>query len=64
MPARNSVIGLVSGLSLLALGGASDAQQPAPATDAEYTAKVMTAAPPLICQSATIVRTVNGVAQT
>jgi hypothetical protein len=56
---RNSVVGLASGLLLLAYGGADAAD-----TDAEYTAKVMTAAPPPICQSATIVRTVNGATQT
>jgi hypothetical protein len=56
---RNSVFGLTSGLLLLAYG--ADAQQP---SDAEYTAKVMTAAPLPICQNATIVRTVNGATQT
>jgi hypothetical protein len=64
MPAQNIVIGLLSGLSLLALASISDAQQAASVSDAEYTAKVMTAAPPQIVQGATIVRTVNGVMQT
>ena len=64
MPTQNIVIGLLSGFFLLALAGISDAQQAASVTDAEYTAKVMTAAPPQIVQGATIVRTVNGVMQT
>jgi len=46
MPTQNIVIGLLSGFFLLALAGISDAQQAASVTDAEYTAKVMTAAPP------------------
>ena len=64
MPTQNIVIGLLSGFFLLALAGISDAQQAASVTDAEYNAKVMTAAPPQIVQGATIVRTVNGVMQT
>ena len=56
---RNSVVGLASGLLLLACGGADAAD-----TDAEYTAKVMAAAPLPICQSARIVRTVNGTTET
>jgi hypothetical protein len=64
MPLRNKLMGLLGGLSLLALAGTSDAQQAASPTDAEYTAKVMTAAPPQIVQGATIVRMVNGNMQT
>jgi hypothetical protein len=64
MPARGKLASLAIGLPLLALAGAAGAQQPASGTDAEYTAKVMTAAPPQIVQGATIMRTVNGTMQT
>jgi hypothetical protein len=64
MPARYQFASLLVGLPLLALANVADAQQQAGGTDAEYTARVMTAAPPQIVQDATIVRTVNGPMQT
>ena len=51
---------MIAASAFLVLSSGADAAD----TDAEYTAKVMTAAPLPICQSATIVRTVNGTAQT
>jgi hypothetical protein len=62
MHARHIFVNLAIGLPLF-VAGKSDAQ-PAAATDAEYTAMVMTAAPPQIVRDATIVRTVNGAMQT
>ncbi|HJU15956.1 MAG TPA: hypothetical protein VJ770_05770 [Stellaceae bacterium] len=57
MPARDIFVGSAIGLSLFAFAAAAGAQQmPAAATDTEYTAKVMTAAPPPIVRNATIVR--------
>jgi hypothetical protein len=64
MPARKKMASLAIALPLLALAGVAYAQQPAGGTDAEYTARVMTAAPPQIVQDATIVRMVNGALQT
>lgn len=55
MQARHVFLNLAIGLPLLLVAGNADAQ-PAAATDAEYTAKVMTAAPPRIVRNATIVR--------
>jgi len=63
MHARHSFVNLAIGLPLFMVAGNATAQ-PAAATDAEYTATVMTAAPLPICRNATIVRTVNGVTQT
>jgi hypothetical protein len=48
MHARHSFVNLVIGLPLFMVAGNADAQSAA-ATDAEYTATVMTAAPPPIC---------------
>jgi hypothetical protein len=55
---------LAIGVPLLALAGIAYAQQSVTETDAQYTAKVMTAAPPQIVQGATIVRMVNGTMKT
>jgi hypothetical protein len=63
MPARHILVNLAIGLPLIVVAGKADAQ-PATATDAKYTARVMTAAPPQIVRNATIVRTVNGAMQT
>lgn len=63
MRARHIFVSLAIGLPLFVLAGKADAQLAA-ATNAEYTAKVMTAAPPQIVQGATIVRKVNGAMQT
>jgi hypothetical protein len=48
MHARHSFVNLVIGLPLFMVAGNADAQSAA-ATDAEYTATVMTAAPLPIC---------------
>ena len=64
MPARDMLAALVIGLPLLALAGVVDAQQPTEGTDAEYTARAMTAGPTEIANDATIVRMVNGAMQT
>ena len=64
MPARATLAALAIGLPVLALAGVVDAQQPIEATDAEYTARAMTAAPPEIANDATILRMVNGAMQT
>ncbi len=54
--ARHGIIGVAVGVSLIALAAAAHAQQqPAAATDADFMAKVMTAAPQAIVQGATIV---------
>ena len=58
MHTRHIFVNLAIGLPLF-VAGKADAQPAAP-TDAEYTAVVMTAAPPQIVRDATIVRTVNG----
>jgi hypothetical protein len=63
MRARHILVNLAIGLPLIVVAGKADAQ-PATATDAKYTARVMTAAPPQIVRNATIVRTVNGAMQT
>jgi hypothetical protein len=63
MHARHIFVNLAIGLPLFVVAGKADGQ-PAAATDAEYTATVMTAAPPQIVRDATIVRTVNGAMQT
>jgi hypothetical protein len=63
MHARHIFVNLAIGLPLIVIAGKADAQ-PAAATDAEYTATVMTAAPPQIVRDATIVRTVNGAMHT
>jgi hypothetical protein len=65
MPVRTKLTSLAIGLPLLALAGvAAVSQQPAGNTDAEYTARAMTAAMPDIAYDATIVRMVNGAMQT
>lgn len=65
MPARNIFVGSAIGLSLLVLAAAAGAQQaPAAATNADYMAKVMTAAPPRIVRDATIVRMEGGAMHT
>lgn len=53
---RFSAVGLAVGVSLLALTPAAQAQQqPAAGADADYVAKMMTAAPPAVVKGATIV---------
>lgn len=56
MTARRTIIAFVVGVSLFAVSAAALAQQqPAASTDADYMAKVMTAAPESIVKGATVV---------
>lgn len=65
MPARDVLVGSAIGLSLFALASAAGAQQaPAAMSDADYTAKVTTAAPPPIARDATIARMDGGAMKT
>jgi hypothetical protein len=56
MIARRGIVGVVAGVALIALASAGQAQQkPAASSDADYMAKVMTAAPESIVKGATVV---------
>jgi hypothetical protein len=61
MTARHAVMSLLIGVSLIAVSAAAHAQQqPAASTDADYMAKVMTAAPEAIVKGATVVAMEKG----
>lgn len=55
MTARHGIAGVVIGVALIALASTGQAQQSGASTDADYMAKVMTAAPEAIVKGATVV---------
>jgi hypothetical protein len=64
MPGRNVSLGFVVALPLFLGGNSTEAQQAAPASDADYIKMVMTAAPEQLVRDATIVRMQSGSMQT